>query len=271
MLPTINLGEHKITRLIIGGNPFSGNSHVSSQMNEEMENYFTTENIKRTLFRCEERGINTMQVRGDKHIFRMLREYRNEGGKLEWIAQTASEFTSFEGNVNQIVKNKPIAIYHHGTRTDALFKKGEYQEIERSLKIIRQSGKLVGLATHMPHVIEYAEEHRWDIDFYMACVHNISKVDRVSSEITGKSNADEPFDDEDRAIMYKTIRSTSKTCLAFKILSASRKCDSLENIRSAFSEAFASIKPIDAVIVGMFPKAKDQVLENTEIVKDILK
>ena len=122
----------------------------------------------------------------------------------------------------------------------------------------------------MPKVIEYAEEHNWYIDFYMACVHNISKVDRVSSAITGLANAKEPFDDEDREIMYKTIRSTVKTCLAFKILGAGRKCESSDAVKASFVEAFANIKPIDAVVVGMFQKSKDQIYENTQIVKEIL-
>lgn len=270
MLPTIKLGNYEVSRLMIGGNPFSGNSHISADVDEAMENYYTADHIKKALFRAEECGINTLQVRGDKHIFRILREYYNEGGKLQWIAQTASEFWSFEGNVSQIVKNNPIAIYHHGTRTDSLFKNEKYAELEKSLNIIRRSGKLVGLATHMPEVIEYAEEHNWDIDFYMACVHNISKVDRVSSAITGLANTQEPFDDEDRQIMYATIRGTSKPCLAFKILGAGRKCGSSETIRTSFVEAYANIKPIDAVIVGMYQKTKDQVYENTQIVKEIL-
>ena len=270
MLQTIKLGDYEVSRLIIGGNPFSGNSHISADVDEAMENYYTADNIKKALFRAEECGINTLQVRGDKHIFRILKEYYNEGGKLRWIAQTASEFWSFEGNVSQIVKNNPIAIYHHGTRTDSLFKNEKYAEIEKSLNIIRRSGKLVGLATHMPEVIEYAEEHNWDIDFYMACVHNISKVDRVSSAITGLANTQEPFDDVDRGVMYATIRGTSKPCLAFKILGAGRKCESSETVKASFIEAYANIKPIDAVIVGMYQKTKDQVYENSQIVKAIL-
>jgi hypothetical protein len=74
----------------------------------------------------------------------------------------------------------------------------------------------------MPAVIEYAEEHRWDIDFYMACVYNISRIDRVSSSITGKANAEEPFFEGDIPIMYKAIRSVDKPCLVFKILGAAR-------------------------------------------------
>lgn len=270
MLPTIKLGDYDITRLIIGGNPISGNSHISNEKSEEMADYFTAENVKATLFRCEECGINTMQLRGDKHIFRLLREYYNDGGKMHFIAQTASEIHPFEANLGRISDARAIAIYLHGTLTDALFKAGNYQEIRERLDKIRRTGKLVGLGTHMPEVIEYAQEHHWDVDFYMACVYNLSKVNRVSSEITGKMNEGERFVDDDKAVMYKTIRATDKPCLAFKILGAGRKCETTETVKAAFKEAFDNIKPIDGVVVGMFPKEKDQVYENAQIVKEIL-
>ena len=271
MLKTVDFGGHKISRLIIGGNPFSGTSHVSTVLDEEMEDYFTTENVKQTLKRCEECGINTMQLRGDKHIFRIMREFRHEGGVLNWIAQTAPEMGNYEGAISQIMKNHPIAIYHHGTVTDGLFKDGNMDEIKKRLRIIRATGKFVGLGTHMPEVIEYAETHKWDVDFYMACVHNLSKIDRISSSVTGKTNFEEPFDDEDREIMYKTIRSTEKPCLAFKILGATRKCQSPETVRAAFEEAFINIKPIDSIVVGMYPKTRDQVFENAKMIEDILR
>lgn len=263
MLPTIRIGEHEFTRLIVGGNPFSGNSHVNGAMNEEMMNYFTTAKVKETLHRCEECGINTMQLRGDSHIMRILREYRAEGGQMKWIAQTASEFGSHEGNVNQIAKAGAAAIYHHGTTTDALFKAGEYGILLERLAAIRKTGLPVGLGTHMPQVIEYAEEHNWDVDFYMACVYNLSRTDRVSSAITGIANSGEPFFESDIPVMYSTIRAAKKPCLAFKILGATRRCQTQDTVRAAFDEAFREIKDTDAVVVGMYPRDLDQPLLNS--------
>jgi len=70
--------------------------------------------------------------------------------------------------------------------------------------------------------------------------------------------------------MYKTIRATEKPCLAFKILSAIRKCQSPETVRAAFQEAFDNIKPIDAIVVGMYPRSRDQVFENAKTIENIL-
>jgi len=269
-LPTIDFCGRQVSRLIVGGNPFAGNSHMNAQLNAEMLDYFTTQNIKNTLKACLDNGINTTQLRGDQHVIRFLREFWNEGHQMNWIAQSASEITPFEGNIGSIQRAGAYATYLHGTQTDALFKAGEYQEIQRRLKVIRDSGMAVGLGSHMPEVFEYAESHHWDVDFYMCCVYNISKIDRVSSAITGKMNDGEPFDEEDRPIMFSFIRSTSKPCLAFKILGAGRRCRDHEDVHSAFEEAFSSIKPIDAVIVGMYPKNHDQVTENADIVRSLI-
>ncbi|MBQ4048190.1 MAG: hypothetical protein IJC93_07465 [Clostridia bacterium] len=259
MLPTIQIGNLAVSRLIVGGNPFSGNSHVNGDLNDQMIDYFTTAKLKETLFHCEECGINTMQLRGDAYMWRIVREYRNEGGKMLWIAQTASEYGSFEGNVNTLANNGADAIYHHGTKTDSMFKDGEIDILLDRLKIIRATGLPVGLATHMPEVIYYAEEHNWDVDFYMGCVYNLSRENRVSSAITGIANSGEAFYEEDIPLMYEAIRAAKKPCLAFKILGATRRCQSQETVQAAFDEAFREIKPTDGVIVGVYPNGRDEV------------
>ena len=269
MLPTIPFGPHRITRLIIGGNPFSGNSHVSREMDNEMMDFFNTENIKRTLFDCQEQGINAMQLRADRHLTRVIREYRQGGGSMHWIAQTCPELGDFSSSVKGIMGYKPIGIYHHGTISDNLFKAGKVDELKERLAVMRETGALVGLGTHMPELVEYSDENNFDVDFYMTCVYNLSKVQRQSSSVTGIANQDEPFDEGDRAIMYKTIRATRKPCLVFKILGATRRCETSGDVELAFAEAFANIKSIDAVVVGMFPKYANQVHENVRIVKKL--
>jgi len=36
MLPTVKIGSTEVYRLIVGGNPFSGNSHFSEEMDWQM-------------------------------------------------------------------------------------------------------------------------------------------------------------------------------------------------------------------------------------------
>ena len=263
MMEKVDFCGREISRLIVGGNTVSGTSHASKELDVAMEDYFTTENIKKMLFRCMECGINTMQFRGDKHILRIIREFRLEGGDMHWIAQTAPEMGSFEGNVSQMAAYKPALMYHHGVITDNLYKAGKFDEIVRRLQVIRKTGVPVGLCTHMPEVMEYAELHKWDVDFFMCCVYNISLAER-QKQSQEAGNEDALFVEADIPVMYEAIRATAKPCLAFKILGATRRCQSQATVQAAFDEAFSCIKPSDAVIVGMFPKDMDQVLLNSQ-------
>ena len=68
--------------------------------------------------------------------------------------------------------------------------------------------------------------------------------------------------------MYRVMKQTRKPCFAFKIMAAGRISD--RGIEQAFRTAFESLKPNDGVYVGMFPKFKDEVRENAEIVHRIL-
>ena len=65
----------------------------------------------------------------------------------------------------------------------------------------------------------------------------------------------------------EAVRSTDKPCLAFKILAAGRLCDQQELVEAAFQQAFGSMKPNDAVIVGMYPEYEDQVAINAGYVR----
>ena len=272
MLPTIEIGGITLSRLIIGGNPFSGNSHYSTQLNDEMTNYFTMENIKRTLFRCEQLGMRSFVVRGDAYMFAMVREYRAEGGKMNWLAQHAPEFGNYEAGIQKIKQAGAQLVYLQGTITDALFKEGNYEQIKENLRIIRDAGfPAVGLGTHMPQVLDFADSDGWDVDYYMLSVYNLSRIDRVSSYASTSINIDEPFFEEDRAIAFEAIRKTKKPCIAFKVLGATRRCSTQADVRAALEESYASIKPIDAVLVGMFPKYQDEPAINISTVNDILK
>jgi hypothetical protein len=182
---------------------------------------------------------------------------------MQWIAQTASEMRDVFQNIRVLAAAGAIGIYHHGTQTDRFWHAGEIDRVEDYLKCMRDCGVQVGLGTHIPEVIEHAEERGWDIDFYMACTYNLSRQPRESALVSGvHAFAGEQYPAEDRARMCRTIRETPKTCLAFKILAAGRHCATQAEVGEAFQYAFGQIKEGDAVVVGMYPKHVDQVALN---------
>jgi len=268
LLPTVAWGDKEITRLIIGGNQIRGFSHVSPELDAEMRDYHTVENTVASWLRAEACGLNTMQSRGDAAIFERLRAYRERGGTMQWICQTAGEHPDPFQNIREIAEHNPIGIYHHGSISDELWQEGAFDQVEDRLKAMRDTGAMVGIAAHIPEILRYVEDKGWDVDFYMTCFYNIAKAERRDLVAEGAQNV-EPFDDEDRDVTCEFIRQTEKPCIAYKILGASRKCGSPDTVREAFRFAFDRIKPTDVVNVGMFQKHVDQLAMNSAIVRDL--
>jgi len=266
LLPTVQFGPHRITRLIIGGNPFCGNSHYSEALSQDMRRYYTAEQVVKTLHDVQAAGINTVQARGDYHrVLHWIELFRREGGQLHWIAQTASEMHDVFQNIRILAAAGAIGIYHHGTQTDNRWLEGQIDRVEDYLKCIRDTGVQVGLGTHVPDVIRYVEDKGWDLDFYMTCFYNLHRSKRQSMLVTADRTQAEPqFLPSDPPEMCRVIRQTDKPCLAFKILAANRNCRSQDQVRQAFQFAFANIKATDAVVVGVFTKYLDQITLNVQ-------
>jgi hypothetical protein len=269
-LPKIRLGPHSVSRLIVGGNPVSANSHLSAALDSEMRDYFTAANVKKLLAACERAGIDTWQSRGDRHILRVLHEYRLEGGRIQWIAQTASEYGDLKRNLQEISARKPIGIYHHGSQTDKYWYAGKIDQAYDALKAIRQTGAQVGLGTHIPEVVDYAESKGWDFDFYMTCVYQVGRSPEDAAKVAGRKVDGELFWDADREKMLARVSRTARPCLIFKIYGATRHCGTPAERLAAVKLAFRYAKPGDAVVIGMFPKYQEQVQENCRLVMQAL-
>ena len=89
---------HKVSKLIIGDNPFNGHSYIPEFVSkEEMIEYHTEDKILEAMHKMEELGINTMLPLADPYIIRILQHYRSNGGKMNFIFQTyAPMMTSIE-------------------------------------------------------------------------------------------------------------------------------------------------------------------------------
>lgn len=262
-LPQIRLGEHSVSRLICGDNPFKANSHLSVSLNQHMRRYYTPDQIVKTLRRCEQVGINCWQASFAGELD-LHRRYIAEGGKMQLIV--------IEAGTDIIAKAKDagaIGVAHQGEATDHLFKSGQLDKVHEFLKQVRQAGMLVGVSTHMPAVVDAIESKGWDVDYYMTCVYERNRsaeelkklLDHVPIPVS------EVYLTEDPPRMFQAIRHTKRPCLAFKILAAGRCSWHREWVERAFRQTFQSIKPTDAVIVGMYNEFNDEPAENAELVR----
>ena len=262
-LPHVHIGDLEVTRLIVGGNPFSAISHQSGERDKEMRDYYTTARIKQTLRQCEDAGINTFCGRVDNHIMRMLNEYWKEGGKILWLAQTAPEHRSLEENIHQAARAGASAIYIQGGTADDACQKGRLEELGRALALIRSLGLPAGIAGHDPDTHRRARELELGAQFHMVCFYNLTgRRGRIDV-----ADPAERYQAGDPAKAAALIRELAKPCLAYKVLGAGRR-----DPREAFTYAFENIKPTDAVVFGVFTKDHpSQVADNVRTVLELLR
>jgi hypothetical protein len=270
VLPTVPLGKHQITRLIIGHNPMYGFSHFNNLFSAHMSEWYTPDRVCQVLRQCEQNGINTWQHSCRERILSDLRKYRDEGGKLQSIIVSQADMEGDPARIRAVAELKPIGMVHHGGSTDRKWRSGKLSLVRDFINMVRDAGVPAGACTHNPMVVEELEERGWGADFYMTCVYNVTRTPEEIEKLLGQKPLGELFLERDPERMYKTLRQVKKTCLAFKILAAGRLIDKPQQVDKAFETALTNIKPQDALIVGMYPRYSDQVKENAERVRRIL-
>ncbi|HYK87998.1 MAG TPA: aldo/keto reductase [Acidobacteriota bacterium] len=270
-LPKVKFGKADITRLIIGSNPFYGYSHFNNVLDRTMREWYTQEHKMEVLHRCEQFGINTWQLHFNDQPVEDFKRYRDEGGKMNLILLADFALMKDLTLLPKVVKEMaPLGIGHHGNRTDERFRNGEMGKVREFLKAVRDTGVMVGLSAHNPEVFDMVESQGWDIDYYQTCLYRVSRTPEEARKVLGEAPVGEIYLERDPERMCKVIRQTKKPCLAFKVLGAGRSISSPQTVEAAFRFALTNIKPTDAIIVGMFPRYKDEVRENTELVRQIL-
>jgi hypothetical protein len=269
LLPTIQLGPYKVTRLIVGSNPLSGYSYLGPEMDKEMKSYFTPENTLALLRQCERAGINTHQFSPAAKATEVYQKLREEGSKLQLIGL----YSKLE-DVKPVAETlRPIAMVHHGGATDKRFKDGQSDRVHDFVKAVHDAGMLAGVSAHNPDCIQRIADEGWKVDFFMTCFQFLTRdqppADPVAAEVLPGPAHHYTFYANDRLTMCRVIQQVKQPCLAFKILAGGRRCASQEVVREAFQFAYKNIKPTDSVIVGMYPRSFDQARANAQYARDL--
>jgi hypothetical protein len=270
LLPTIPLGAHRVTRLIIGGNPIYGYSHFNKLLNQHQTAWHTPDRVVALLKHCEQAGINTWQNSYAERTLQDLERFRAAGGKLQWLCLGKPDWDANPDRIDDAAKHKPIGIAPHGALAERLHRQNRLGVLTDLLKRIRDQGVLVGLSAHNPALIELAEEKGWDVDYFMCCLYYLTRPREEFKKLLGDNlPLGEIYLPSDPPRMFATIKAARKPCLVYKVLAAGRRISNAAEIRSCFETALASIKPSDALIVGMYQQFGDQVGENAAFVREI--
>ena len=262
--PAGRIGNVRISRLILGGNQFSGWSHSRdlSYLRDLFLAYSTEEKIMETLEKCEEEGINAMITASSRYLSKFWKE---RGGKIQWIAQTHPKTNDLTSDIKRAVDNGAVGAYIQGGVGDSFVKNGHVDLLGKAVDFIKSNGLIVGIGGHSVEVPVAVEKAGINVDFYMKTLHHgnywsaTPKEDRVEFNVDSGS----PYDHDniwsispERTIEF--MKKVEKPWIAFKVLAAGAIHPS-----EGFEYAFAN--GADFVCVGMFDF---QITENVLIARD---
>lgn len=248
----VKIVNESVSRFILGSNPFSGYSHQGRAMDSRMRHFFTVERIKETLRRAETLGINTIIGRTDHHVMRTLMEYWDQGGKLQWFAQTCPGVGPTSMCVKRAMDAGAKACHIHGGVMDYLVAQDQVSEAIEAVQMVHDAGMPAGIAGHSTKVFEWAEEHL-DVDYYMCCYYNPSRRDENPEHDPLK---EESYSEQDRRAMLTLIPKLSKPVIHYKVLAAGRN-----NPAEAFAQVARNLRANDAVCVGIYTEKISNMLE----------
>jgi len=243
LVPKGKLRKYEVSRLIIGGNPFSGFAHAGDliYVGKLFQTYLTHEKIVETLALCEENGINTFIGRADDNVVEFLSKYEKAYGKpIQWIAQSGYE-PAYD-NFKLAIDSGAIGCFVQGGIADSMVNGGKVHLLCEYMSFIKEEGVLCGIGGHNPLAIRSAEEAGADADFYFLTINNVG------------------YACEDPKLAGEVMSSIDKPFIGFKVLGAGRA-----KPEDGFKLAFES--GADFIAVGMFDF---QVKENVGIVNSVL-
>jgi hypothetical protein len=238
---TVKIGNVDISRMVLGGNPFSGFSHQSSARDREMLDYYTADRIKETLRKAEAAGVNAFFGRSDRHVRRLMREYWNEGGAIQWVAQTASELGDQVRAVRDAAKDGAVGVYIHGGEVDFWYAQKKFDMFHAALDAMRECGVAAGFAGHL------LDAHKWmrdnlELDFQMVCYYD--PTDR-SENPHHVADAEERWDESERARKAEFIQTLPWPAAHYKVFAGGN-----QPVDEGFRFLAGSMRENDIVCVG---------------------
>ncbi len=251
-MDTIKLGDFETSRFMLGSNPFSGFSHQGAQRDEEMVHWYTNVRIKEMLREAEQLGISAVIGRADRHVIRTFLEYWDEGGSVQWSAQTCPGVGPTLTTAQMAISGGAKAVHIHGGVMDNCLAAGDMSDPLAGMELIKEAGLPVGIAGHNPEVFRWAEREKLPVDYYMCCYYDAARRDKSAEKLPGQK---EWFRDEDRKVMIDLIQDLSKPVIHYKVMAAGRN-----DPNEAIPLAVEAMRAQDAVCIGVFSKDNPEML-----------
>ena len=237
-LPTIELGKLKVSRLILGSNPFFGFAHRGgSKLAEKMKAYYTDERICAVLDEAASLGVTAVAAPPYDRWIKLFGKYLEGGGKLRiWIAQPDPGPGQMKRAITAAAKGGAKAVFIQGACADHQFGRKGFDTLRGWLEHIRSFSLPAGLGSHRPDTHCEYERRKLPTDFYFQCFFQAHLGRYVMKH---------------RDLAVAAIRKIDKPVIGYKILAAGRL-----DPKEAFPFALKHLRPKDGVCVGVYPPEK---------------
>jgi uncharacterized membrane protein YphA (DoxX/SURF4 family) len=234
-LPFGKIGNHEISRLILGGNLIGGWAHARDLLyvDKLFKAYNTEHKIYETLILAEAAGINTINIGFPSNV--ILQKYKKAtGSKLKVITQIAAdvkdESNLFE-NMYKAIDFGVDIIQIQGNWCDWMVRDQHIERIGRLLDRIREEGFIAGLGAHTVDSLIACREAGIIPDYYMKTMHHDNywsahpKENRVPFEVDGVNHLDHNKFHNNLFCLFpertvEFVRSSSVPVMGFKVLAA---------------------------------------------------
>jgi len=239
------IGKVRISRLICGGNLIGGWAHSGElvYVSSLMTHYFTDEKILETLSLCEQQGINTVVTVVDQRTMDVLDKHRNNGGRIQWIAQLRALTDDYTFEAKVAVDHGAVGGFLHGGTTDQWIKEtGKVDKLAEICGILQDNGLIAGVGGHALITPKTCEKEGLDNDFYFKTLNTVS------------------YWCDEREETVRFMESVKKPWIAYKVLGAGRVSPT-----AGFKQAISG--GADFMCVGMFDF---QVADDVNILRGIL-
>ena len=178
-----------------------------------LRHYFTDEKVLETLALCEAHGLNTAILRVDSNTLRILDQHRQQGGKLQWIAQVVIKDDDFS-EIGQAIDHGAVGVFTHGGVGDSLVEQNKVEVLGKAIDLIRKKGAVAGVAGHALEVVKACEQAKLAPDFYMKTFN--SKRYWSAGPVPRHDSVFEETPEETKAFMEQVDR----PWVAYKVLGA---------------------------------------------------
>ena len=252
-LPTGAIGGLQVSRMLLGGNLLTHYTHSRDlkYVYDLTARYNTEAKILETLAVAEQHGINTLSMHNPPGPMHILKKYRREGGKIQWIicptAPVNDAMDAYRQQVRELVDGGCEAIYLWGVHADPLAAQGRVDLIAKAVEVAKEAGVPSGVGCHDLRVVIECEKNKVPCDFYIKTFHHHRYPSGPTPEqLKAPTAEDHPaYWCRDPQQTIDVMKAVEKPWIAFKIMAAGA-IPPPDAFRYAFENG------ADHILVGMF-------------------